>query len=189
MRPDARPFSLIVVPALFTAIALVPPTAAQVRATPGRAANPRIAAPQAARAVDMYLKIEGIDGESTDADHKDWIEIESWSWGATNSSSRQPAPVASGRGTLTIVRRVDKASPKLSEACTGGRSLGRVVVHIRTDGGRGYDEYVMEETRAGSCSQSAAGDRPTESIALNFGKVDASPPGGGNPDRPVIIGR
>ncbi len=38
-------------------------------------------------AVDYFLQIAGIDGESTDAKHKGWIDVESWSWGETNSGS------------------------------------------------------------------------------------------------------
>ena len=37
-------------------------------------------------AVDFFLKIDGIKGESVDKDHKDEIEIASWSWGASQSS-------------------------------------------------------------------------------------------------------
>jgi len=38
-------------------------------------------------AVDMYLKIKGIEGESEDHKHKDEIELESWSWGETQSGT------------------------------------------------------------------------------------------------------
>lgn len=34
-------------------------------------------------AVDMYMKIESVNGESKDAQHKDWTDIQSFSWGAT----------------------------------------------------------------------------------------------------------
>ena len=37
--------------------------------------------------VDYFLKIEGIDGESADAKHKGDIQLESFSWGETNSGS------------------------------------------------------------------------------------------------------
>jgi len=187
MRRYARICSLVAVSALIAGIALAPASFAQARATPERA-NPRIAAPQAARAVDMYIRIEGIDGEATDGAHRDWIEVQSWSWGATNSSARQPAPIGNGPGSLTLAKTVDKSSPKLSEACTGGRSLGQVVVHVRASGG--YNEYVMDDARVRSCSQSSSGDRPTENITLNFGKVESSSsPGGGDPDLPVVTGR
>ena len=35
-------------------------------------------------AADMFLKIEGIEGESTDSAHQRWIEVESLNWGAPN---------------------------------------------------------------------------------------------------------
>ena len=42
-------------------------------------------------AVDYFLKIDGIDGESQDDKHKDWIEVLSFSWG----------PPGAGRSTTT----------------------------------------------------------------------------------------
>jgi type VI protein secretion system component Hcp len=38
-------------------------------------------------AVDAFLKIDGVKGESTDASHKDWIEISTFSWGMNNPSA------------------------------------------------------------------------------------------------------
>lgn len=42
-------------------------------------------------AIDMYLQLEGIEGESTDAQHKDWIECETASWMATQPQSATPS--------------------------------------------------------------------------------------------------
>ena len=174
--------------ALLTVVSFAP-AVAQVR-TPAtsQAGAPRITASAATnRAVDMYIKIDGVDGESRDNDHHDWIEVVSWSWGDANSAARQSRPVASGPGTLTIVRRVDKASPKLLEASTKGKSVGRIVVHVRANNG-GYDEYVITNARVLGYQKTSANDRPTESLSLNFGKVESKKTGG-NPDRPIVIGR
>ncbi|MDB5511003.1 MAG: hypothetical protein JWR08_1515, partial [Enterovirga sp.] len=38
-------------------------------------------------AVDYFLKIDGVNGESTDQEYPDHIELESWSWGETNIGS------------------------------------------------------------------------------------------------------
>ena len=39
-------------------------------------------------AVDYFIKFDGIKGESTDAKHKDEIDVESWSWGETHATGR-----------------------------------------------------------------------------------------------------
>ena len=77
-------------------------------------------------AVDYFLQIAGVEGESTDAKHKGWIDVDSWSWGET----RPTAPAAGGGGggggkvqvqDLHFVSRVSKASPKLFLACASGQ--------------------------------------------------------------------
>ena len=40
---------------------------------------------------DYFLKLDGIDGESDDRIHKEWIELSSFSWGESNA-------VGGGRG-------------------------------------------------------------------------------------------
>ena len=170
--------------AVLVATVVAESATAQARA-PQRARTAQIATPQAARAVDMFIKFDGIDGEATDHEHEGWIEVLAWSWGESNSSRRRTAPAGNGPGTVTLTRTVDRASPHLSEACNSGKMLGVVVVHTRASGG-GYNEYVMDDTRASSCSQSSAGDRPTENVTLNFARVRSSD---GNPDRPIVVGR
>ena len=49
-------------------------------------------------AVDYFLKFDGIKGESTDAKHKDEIDIESWSWGETHTRGRPARAAAAGAG-------------------------------------------------------------------------------------------
>ena len=45
-------------------------------------------------AFDAFLKIEGIEGESTDKTHPGEIEIESFSWGVANTGTAAPAEAA-----------------------------------------------------------------------------------------------
>ncbi len=75
-------------------------------------------------AADLFLKLEGIDGESEDETYKDQIELQSWSWGAMNTGS---VKVGSGSaasnaqaGDFNCAIFLEKASPKLLQAlCTG----------------------------------------------------------------------
>jgi len=65
----------------------------------------------------MFLKVEGINGESKNANHKQWIDVFSFNWGA-----RQPGNMAVGGGggagkvnfrDLTVQALIDKATPAL----------------------------------------------------------------------------
>lgn len=68
-------------------------------------------------AVDYFLKLDGIDGESQDDKHKNWIQLLSWSWGGTQTSSVSGTG-GSGAGKvnlqdISIATQMDKATPKL----------------------------------------------------------------------------
>jgi type VI secretion system secreted protein Hcp len=184
-----RLVSIVVHGTAFALVTFVPGSvSAQARANPDDRAQARVPAAPAASAVQGYLKIDGIDGESTARGHENWIEIESFSAGGARASAGQAVLTSQGPGSITLVARLAKSSPKLTEACTQGRSLGRVILHLRAADGARYDEYVLDETAVSACSQGSSSDRPSENITLNFGKVE-SPAPGGNPDRPVVIGR
>jgi type VI secretion system secreted protein Hcp len=131
-------------------------------------------------AVDAFVKIAGIDGESTDAKHKGWIELLSYSFGMS-----QPASAASATGGRTaervnisdfhITKVVDKASPHLALACCDGRHIKDVKVELceASQDKHKYVEYVMENVIVSSYqpSGSGGGDKPVESVSFNFGKI------------------
>jgi type VI secretion system secreted protein Hcp len=84
-------------------------------------------------AVDYFLKIDGILGESTDSKHKDEIELLSFSWGATNA-----AQVATGRGggrvtfqDLEFSKLFDKASPQIFLKCVNGQHITSMTLSAR----------------------------------------------------------
>ena len=67
---------------------------------------------------DFLLEIDGIKGETTDNKHEGTIEIESFSWGASNTGSMS-AGGGGGAGKvnfqdLHFTTRVNKASPLLA---------------------------------------------------------------------------
>ena len=78
-------------------------------------------------AIDMFMKVEGVNGESKDSNHKDWTNIESFDWGA-----EQPGSMTSGGGggagkvnfnDLTVVAAIDKAAPTILKNCATGQHL------------------------------------------------------------------
>jgi type VI secretion system secreted protein Hcp len=127
-------------------------------------------------AVDMFIKIDDIKGESTDEKHKDLIEVISWSWGMTQTGSSH---VGTGAGTgkvdvqnLTITKWIDTASPALIKLCCKGKAFDKATLYIRKAGDKPI-EYVKLELYNGLIAQVAiagAGgdDRFTENVSLNF---------------------
>ena len=87
-------------------------------------------------AVDMFLKIDGVEGESRDETHQKEIDILSWSWGVNQSTAASGAGGASA-GKVSVhdfsfVHHVDKASPKLMSAACTGRHFPEATLAVRS---------------------------------------------------------
>jgi type VI secretion system secreted protein Hcp len=130
-------------------------------------------------AVDMFLKIDDIVGESKDDKHKDAIEVLAWNWGVTQSGT---AHMGGGAGAgkvnvhdLTIQKLVDKASPNLLRFCCSGKHLKQAVLTTRKAGGDAAVEYVkitMSDLIITAVNVNGSGGvLLSESVTLNFGKV------------------
>src|SRR6266481_1637831 len=97
-------------------------------------------------ASDIFAKLGDIKGESLDSKHKDEIEVLSFSWGVTN-----PGRVISGGGggagkatfqDLSIVHKIDKASPVLMRACATGQHLKEATITHRK-AGKDQQDYLI----------------------------------------------
>lgn len=124
----------------------------------------------------VYLHFEGIKGEATDRAHKNWIEVLSIDWGAAAGTS-SAEPLGKGPGSVGLVKRHDKATPKLNEACASGERFKTVRIHAEkaSDSGArktGYTKYVLTDVIITNCSGGSSGDgSSTEALTLNFAKV------------------
>jgi type VI secretion system secreted protein Hcp len=125
-------------------------------------------------AFDAFLKIDDIKGESTDKDHKDWIDILSFSFGISRKNER-------GRPNLhdfTIVKRVDSASPALFDAaCQGDPLRGNTTFTARKAGDRPLEflKIKMEDVIITSIEHSGTAGPdglPMESVSLDFRSVE-----------------
>jgi type VI secretion system secreted protein Hcp len=130
---------------------------------------------------DIFAKIGDIKGESTDAKHKDEIEVLSFSWGVTNPVSPGGGGGGGGAGKaafhdLSITHRIDKASPKLLEACATGKHLPEATITHRK-AGKGQQEYLIVKmndvvitgvVHGGSAGQPETG---SESVTMAFAKI------------------
>jgi type VI secretion system secreted protein Hcp len=132
-------------------------------------------------AVEAFLKLDGIDGESQKEGHVNEIELFSFSWGASNPSSVSFG-TGSGAGkvdisSLTVQTQVAKQSPKLFLACASGQHIAKGKLTVREAGGGEkpleYLTYDMEEVFIDSVSWggAAGGGKPSESVSMSFKKV------------------
>jgi len=123
-------------------------------------------------AFDMFLKIEGVPGESTDDKHKEWIEILSYSWGvsqpAAGSLSTGGARSAErcDHSDFSVVKTLDKASPKLALFCSSGQHITEVILVLcRSEGDKPqYMKYKMTDVIISSVS--VAGSAGTEVLPV-----------------------
>jgi type VI secretion system secreted protein Hcp len=131
-------------------------------------------------AVDYFLKIDGIDGESQDKSHKKEIEISSFSFGATNTGS---SAGGSGGGSGKVVMQdfhftmpIQCASPKLFLANCVGQHIASATLTCRKAGTTqqeflkwDFTDLLISSYQTGG---SAHGDIiPTDQVSFNFSKV------------------
>jgi len=131
-------------------------------------------------AVDMFLKLAGVNGESKDKAHLQEIDVLSWSWGMSNSGS---AHVGGGAGSgkvsvqdLSVTKYIDSSSAPLMLSCCNGAHFDAAPLTVRKAGGEKPVEYVtikLQEVLITSVSTGGCGgdDRLTENVNLNFAKV------------------
>ena len=128
-------------------------------------------------AVDMFLKLGPIMGESQDKSHKDEIDVLAWSWGASQSGTTH---MGSGSGAgkanfqdLSLTKYVDKSSTDLMKFLSKGTHIETASLVVRK-AGDGQMEYIvldMADIIISSVSTGGSGgeDRLTENVTLNFG--------------------
>ncbi|QIG49001.1 type VI secretion system tube protein Hcp [Nordella sp. HKS 07] len=130
-------------------------------------------------ASDIFAKIGDIKGESLDVKHKDEIEVLSFSWGVANTGNiGTGGGGGAGRATfqdLSIVHKIDKATPRLLEACaTGGHLKDATITQRRA--GKGQQEYLIIKMNdviiTGVALGDTSDDTGSETVSLAFAKVD-----------------
>ena len=129
----------------------------------------------------IFIKIEGVDGDATHPDYKNWIDAASLTWGVgraidtpigstMNRESGEPSV-----SEVTFTKTMDKSTAiLLQETCTGETGK-KVEVRFMTTANppKTYMKYELEDALVSgySVSGSSGGGRPDESISLNFTKI------------------
>lgn len=133
-------------------------------------------------AFDAFLELDGVEGESTRKGFEGQVEIESFQFGAHN-----PTSIGSGGGAgagkaqlsrFVISKKTDASSTALFQACCTGKHFTTAKVTFHKAGGEEalpYLTYEFDKVFVESIDWSGASggdDRPNESVALAFGKVE-----------------
>jgi len=131
-------------------------------------------------AQDIFLKINGIDGESQDSSHKNEIELLAWDWNIEQQSTMH-AGSGGGAGKATVSdlafeHYVDRASPNLMKYCLTGKHINEAVLVVRKAGGNPleYLKLTMSDVIVTKVAPKGSVDdevRMREKVALSFSKV------------------
>ena len=132
-------------------------------------------------AVDYFLKIDGIEGESNDLKHRGDIQLDSWSFGGTQAGGGN---IGGGRERgqfaaqdFHFTTKLSKASPKLFQACATGQHFKDATLVARK-AGEGQQEYyriTFSDCLVSSYQQGGAAGSdilPTDQASLSFGKIE-----------------
>jgi type VI secretion system secreted protein Hcp len=136
-------------------------------------------------AFDAFLKIDGVDGESTRKGFEKQMEIQSFNFGASNPSTVGAGGGGGGGGKVSvssfnIMKRSDAASPLLFLACCQGDHYATAVVTLNKSAGKApidFIKYEFEEVYVDNIQWSGSSggdDTPTESVSFSFGKVSVT---------------
>jgi type VI secretion system secreted protein Hcp len=132
-------------------------------------------------AVDMFLKIDGIKGESIDHAHADEMQIESWSWGESNSGSATTGG-GGGSGKVSMqdfhfVISYGVHSPLLFKACATGQHIAEGTLTCRKAGGDQmeylkwkFTDLIVSSYQTGASTH--GGELPTDQCSFNFAKIE-----------------
>ena len=135
-------------------------------------------------ATDYLLEIDGIKGESADKKHKDSIDIESFSWGASQTAVHSSGG-GGGAGKVSFqdfhfTKAIDRSTPLLFKRVATGEHIKKAVLFGRKAGG-GQQEYlkitlsdVLVSSYKVEPQAPGSGAGPTEEVSLNFAKIEYS---------------
>lgn len=130
-------------------------------------------------AIDMYLTLDGISGESQRSGHEGEIDVLGWSFGGANPSS---IGVGGGGGAgkvslgeITITKFLDASSAEIFQAMCKGTHFETGKLTAYKGGGDALPYLVIEFEEMYPTAQSMGGsggeDRFTESVSFAFGKI------------------
>jgi type VI secretion system secreted protein Hcp len=133
-------------------------------------------------ASDYLLEIDGIKGESKDSKHKGEIELESYSWGVSQTGS--PGRGGGGGAGKTVFQdfhfttRLSSAGPQLFLACATGQHIKKAVLTVRKAGKEQQEYYkvTLTDCLVTEYQQATPADSsdttPVDQFHINFSKIE-----------------
>lgn len=129
-------------------------------------------------AMDFFLKLDNVPGESLDKSHANEIDVLAWSWGMSNSVSFTSGGIGAGKvkiQELSLTKWADKASPLLMLGCSKGTHYPTAVLTIRKAGSTPVEfmKITLNDVLVSGISTggSSGEDRFTENVTLSFARV------------------
>ncbi len=126
---------------------------------------------------DIFIKIDGIAGESQDATHADEIEALHWGWAVTQASSMHSG---SGGGAakatvddLSFTHEIDRASPNLAAYAFRGQHIQKAVLTMRKAGGVPHEflRITLSDVIVTHVEPVAGGGTALEHVRLSFARM------------------
>ncbi|MBP2198282.1 MULTISPECIES: Hcp family type VI secretion system effector [Pantoea] len=125
-------------------------------------------------AIDMFLKVDGVTGESKDSNHTGWTDITSFSWGAT-----QPGNMAVGGGggagkvnfnDLSVNALIDKSTSAILKYCANGKHVTKVELSVCKAGGSQveYARITLEDVLVSRLDYTGAANGDTLAVTYGF---------------------
>ena len=126
----------------------------------------------------IYIKFQGIDGESKDDNHDRWIDVLSFDFGMSAPETGTGATRRRGDviiDDISITKQIDKSTPKLQEKCAKGEVIPKLEVEVtRSIPGANatFNRYELKNVMITSIvSSSTDEERPTDTLTLNFEEI------------------
>ena len=125
-------------------------------------------------AIDMFMKVDGVTGESKDSNHTGWTDITSFSWGAS-----QPGNMSVGGGggagkvnfnDLHVNALIDKSTTALLKNCASGKHLAKVELSICKAGGSQveYARITLEDVLVTAVNYNVSDNGDTLGMTYSF---------------------
>lgn len=127
---------------------------------------------------DYFLKLDGVEGESSDEKHRGEIEILSWSWGATQmGTGGHGGGGGAGKANfqdISFTKVIDSTTEPLMLGSLQGRRIPSATLSVRKAGGGQEDYYkiTLKDVMISSFAQAGDGNQETDTFSLNFTKIE-----------------
>lgn len=133
----------------------------------------------------IYLEFGSIKGQTTDANHKDQMEIEAVHWNVSRNMSMTAGSLEQRENSqptfseVVLTKMSDKSTVDLFKAASGGQKGQKAIIHLATAGNGGsgatdYLKYELDNALVSNYTVNASGERPVETIRLSFTKMTAT---------------